>query len=157
MDELKNSDTNEPLAMTRLPYLNAVCNETLRIYPVAMLTFPRQAETALELQGYHIEAGTYLMGCIYLIHQHPEIYKRPKEFMPDRFLEHTYYSPYEFIPFGNGARRCVGAALAQMELRLVLGTLLTTTSLELVNQQPVKPQRRGVTLGSSPVMLQYKP
>ena len=155
MDELNSCDSSDLLAITRLPYLNAVCNETLRIYPVAMLTFPRRAETGLELQGYDIKPGTLMMGCIYLIHQHPDVYKAPKDFNPDRFLEHTY-SPYEFIPFGNGARRCVGSALAQMELKLVLSTLLTTTSLELVNKKPVKPQRRGVTLGSSPVTLMCK-
>ena len=152
MDELNSCDS-DPLAITRLPYLSAVCNETLRIYPVAMLTFPRRAEQPLEIMGYRIDSGTLLMGCIYLIHHHPDIYQQPEEFNPDRFLENTY-SPYEFIPFGNGARRCVGAALAQMELKLVLSTLLTTTSLKLVNDKPVKPQRRGVTLGASPVMLQ---
>ena len=152
-DELKNCDDSDPLAITRLPYLNAVCNETLRIYPVAMLTFPRQTQTELELQGYQIKAGTYLMGCIYLIHQHPDVYKQPKEFNPERFLENTY-SPYEFIPFGNGARRCIGAALAQMELKLILSTVLLTTSLEIVDNTVLKPRRRGVTLGSSPVMLQ---
>ncbi|MEM9808688.1 MAG: cytochrome P450, partial [Cyanobacteria bacterium P01_D01_bin.56] len=153
MDELNSCDISDPLSITRLPYLNAVCNETLRIYPVAMLTFPRRAEQPLELMGHNIESGTLLMGCIYLIHHHPDIYKNPEEFNPDRFLENTY-SPYEFIPFGNGVRRCVGAALAQMELKLVLSTILTTTSLKLMNDKPVKPQRRGVTLGSSPVMLQ---
>lgn len=155
MDELKGCDSRDLLAITQLPYLSAVCNETLRIYPVALLTFPRRAEKPLELNGYRIDPGTLLMGCIYLIHHHPEIYKHPEEFNPDRFLEHTY-SPYEFVPFGNGVRRCVGSALAQMELKLVLATLLTTTSLELVNKKPVKPQRRGVTLGASPVMLQRR-
>ena len=153
MDELHSCDSQDRLAITRLPYLNAVCNETLRIYPVAMLTFPRRAETSLELRGYHIEPGTLLLGCIYLIHQNPEIYKHPKTFNPDRFLENTY-SPYEFVPFGNGVRRCVGSALAQMELKLVVSTLLLETPLEFVGKQPGKPQRRGVTLGSSPVMLQ---
>ena len=89
MAELKGCTDSDPLAITRLPYLNAVCNETLRIYPVAMLTFPRQAEQDLELQGHPIKAGTYLMGCIYLIHQHPEYYQNPKEFNPDRFLQNT--------------------------------------------------------------------
>ncbi|MEM7063058.1 MAG: cytochrome P450 [Cyanobacteria bacterium P01_B01_bin.77] len=147
------SSCSDPLEMTRLPYLNAVCNETLRIYPVAMLTFPRRAEKPLDLHGYHIEANTLLIGCIYLIHHHPDFYKQPQQFNPDRFLENTY-SPYEFIPFGGGVRRCVGSALAQMEMKLILSTLLTTTSLKLVNKKPVKPQRRGVTLGASPVMLQ---
>ncbi|MEM6254881.1 MAG: cytochrome P450 [Cyanobacteria bacterium P01_D01_bin.156] len=153
MEELNSCDRDDLLAITRLPYLNAVCNETLRIYPVAMLTFPRRAEQPLELMGHEIEAGTLLMGCIYLIHHHPDIYKNPDEFDPDRFLENDY-SPYEFIPFGNGVRRCVGSALAQMELKLVLSTILTTTPLKLMNKKPVKPQRRGVTLGSSPVFLQ---
>ncbi|MEM8612657.1 MAG: cytochrome P450 [Cyanobacteria bacterium P01_H01_bin.105] len=153
LDELNSCDRTDPLAVTRLPYLTAVCNETLRIYPVAVLTFPRRAEKPIDLQGYHIEAGTLLMGCIYLTHHHPDLYKHPEQFNPDRFLDHTY-SPYEFLPFGGGVRRCVGAALAQMEMKLVLSTLLTTTSLKLVNKKPVRPQRRGVTLGSSPVILQ---
>ncbi len=137
----------------KLPYLGAVCNETLRIHPVAMLTFPRRVEVPMELCGYQLEPGTLLMGSIYLVHQREELYPQPQQFRPERFMERQF-SPYEFMPFGGGVRRCVGAALAQYELKIVLGSVLSQVELALVNQRPVKPARRGVTLGQgTPVKL----
>ena len=68
--ELDNvSDPTDPDQFIQLPYLAAVCNETLRINPVGMLTFPRRVEKPLELCGFQLEPGMLLMGCIYLIHQ----------------------------------------------------------------------------------------
>ncbi|WP_110989112.1 cytochrome P450 [Acaryochloris thomasi] len=155
MAELETvSDPADPFQFLQLPYLNAVCNETLRIYPVAMLTFPRRVEVPIELCGYQLEPGMLLMGAMYLVHQREELYPQPREFRPERFLERQF-SPYEFIPFGAGARRCVGAALAQYELKIVLATILTRLDLNLVNKRPVKPGRRGVTLGqTSPVLVE---
>jgi cytochrome P450 len=135
-----------PMDLFRLPYLTAVCNETLRIYPVAMLTFPRQVETPVELLGYHLEPGVLIMGCIYLLHHREDLYPNPDQFMPERFLERQY-SAFEFMPFGAGSRRCVGAALAQYELKLVLATMLSRCQFELADQKPVMAQRRGITLG----------
>ena len=132
--------------LLKLPYLGAVCNETLRIHPVAMLTFPRQVEEPLEMCGYTLTPGTLLMGCIYLLHQREDLYPQPQQFRPERFLERQF-SPYEFMPFGAGVRRCVGSALAQYELKIVLGTVLSQLDLALANDRPVKPARRGVTLG----------
>ncbi|MEM9005957.1 MAG: cytochrome P450 [Cyanobacteria bacterium P01_F01_bin.86] len=129
-----------------LPYLGAVCNETLRIHPVAMLTFPRRVEMPLELCGCQLTPGTLVMGSIYMIHQREDIYPEPQRFQPERFLERQF-SPYEFMPFGGGVRRCIGAALALYELKIALGTILTELELTLVNQRPVRPARRGVTLG----------
>ncbi len=129
----------------RLPYLTAVCQETLRIYPVAMFTFPRATKQPIQLQGYHLEAGTMTYGCIYLTHQREDLYPEPKQFQPERFLERQF-SSYEYLPFGGGKRRCIGMALAQFEMKLVLATLLSNFRLALAEQQPVKPQRRGVTL-----------
>jgi unspecific monooxygenase len=137
----------DPMQIIRLPYLSAVCNETLRLYPVAILTFPRVVpeNTSFHLMGYDIPAGTLLMGCIYLAHQREDIYPQPKQFQPERFLERQF-SAYEFLPFGGGVRRCIGAALAQMELKLVLATVLSNYQLVLAEKKPVRPQRRGVTL-----------
>ena len=53
------------------------------------------------------------------------------------------------MPFGGGVRRCVGTALAQYEMKIILGTMLSALDLELLNQQPVAPARRGVTLGQN--------
>jgi cytochrome P450 len=148
------TNPSDPAQLMQQAYLTAVCNETLRIYPVAMLTFPRRVEVPLELCGCSLKPGTLVMGCIYLLHQREDLYPQPDQFRPSRFLERQF-SPYEFMPFGAGVRRCVGSALALYEMRIVLGTMLSQLDLTLANQRPVKPGRRGVTLGQrSPVLIQ---
>lgn len=131
--------------LSQLPYLTATCNETLRRSPVAMFTFPRVAREPVDLLDYHFDAGTTFLGCIFLTHQREDIYTDAKAFKPERFLNQKF-SPYEFIPFGNGARRCVGSALAQYELKLVVATLMRHYTFELASTQPEKAARRGVTL-----------
>jgi cytochrome P450 family 110 len=138
-------DRPEYTDINRLPYLTAVCQETLRIHPVAMLTFPRVAQEPVELMGYHLEPGTITMGCMYLTHQREDLYPDRKQFRPERFLERQY-SPYEFIPFGSGVRRCIGEALAMFEMKLVLATVVSHYQLKLLDSQPEVPCRRGVTL-----------
>ncbi|WP_299492128.1 cytochrome P450 [Acaryochloris sp. IP29b_bin.137] len=140
------SDPTTPAEFLKLPYLTAVCNETLRIYPVTLSTFLRRVEVPIELCGYHLELGMMVTGCIYLIHQREDLYPQPKQFRPERFLEKSF-SPYEFMPFGGGARRCVGATLALSEMKIILGTILKQVELVLLNQQPVQPGRRAVNLG----------
>jgi cytochrome P450 family 110 len=136
----------DPIAISRLPYLNAVCAETLRIYPVGMLTFPRVTQEPVTLQGYELPAQTVVVGCIYLTHHREDLYPEPDLFKPERFLERQF-SPYEHLPFGAGSRRCMGMALAQLELKLVLVEVLTNCQLELTGTLPALPARRGVTLG----------
>jgi cytochrome P450 len=133
------------MAIAKLPYLTAVCQETLRIYPVAMLTFPRTVLETTELMGYKLEVGQVLMGCIYLMHQREDVYPEHHQFKPERFLERQFDS-YEFFPFGGGKRRCIGEALAMLELKLVLATIVTKYNLELKSDRPETPARRGVTL-----------
>ena len=135
----------EPMQIARLPYLEAVCRETLRIYPVAMLTFPRTVLEPTELLGYKLEVGQVVVGCIYLMHQREDIYPQPKQFKPERFLNQEF-SAYEFFPFGGGKRRCVGEALAMLELKLALATIIFEYDLELNSKRPERPARRGVTL-----------
>ena len=138
-------ESPEPMAIAKLPYLNAVCQETFRICPVAMLTFPRIVQEPTELLDYHLEPGMVVVGCIYLAHHREDIYPEAKQFKPERFLD-KQYSPYEFIPFGGGARRCIGEALAQMELKLALATILSNYEIDLASQKLETPKRRGVTL-----------
>ena len=142
-----NSLGEAPSAMeiVRLPYLAAVCNEALRIYPVAMLTVPRAVKEPVELMGYQLQPGMRLYGCIYLTHHRQDLYPEPEKFKPERFLQRQF-SPYEFLPFGGGIRRCVGEALALFEMKLVLATIVSGYQLTLAQQEPERPQRRGVTL-----------
>jgi cytochrome P450 len=131
--------------ISRLPYLNAVILETLRIYPIAMTSFARILQSPFEVMGYQFESGTALVPVIYLTHRRADIYPEPGLFKPERFLERQF-SPYEYLPFGGGNRRCIGAALAQLEMKLVLATILSRFQLSRNNQRPVKPVRRGVTV-----------
>jgi cytochrome P450 len=146
LDSLGNLPT--PMEIFRLPYLTAVCNESLRIYPVAVLTVPRAVKDPVELRGYHLEPGTRVYGCIYLTHHRPDLYPEPEQFKPERFLQRQF-SPYEFIPFGGGIRRCIGEALALFEMKLVLATIMSRYELTLAQQEPERPQRRGVTFAPS--------
>ncbi|MGK7878611.1 MAG: cytochrome P450 [Crocosphaera sp.] len=146
LEELNTlSPDAEGMEIFRLPYLTAVCNETLRLTPVGMFTFARIAEEKVEIEGYEFEAGDIVMSSIYLTHKREDIYPEPHEFKPERFLERQY-TPYEFIPFGGGSRRCMGEALAQFEMKLVIATIMSHYQLKLADSQPEIQKRRGVTL-----------
>ncbi|MFB2837610.1 cytochrome P450 [Floridanema evergladense] len=136
----ENPDCN---AILKLPYLNAVYCETMRIYPVGMLTFPRVVKEPVNLVGYDLQPGTILVGSIYLTHRREDLYPEPEKFKPERFLERLF-SPYEFLPFGAGARRCIGFAFAQFEMKMVLAKVLSSLDLELADNTEIKPVRRGL-------------
>ena len=137
-------ESPDPMSIVALPYLSAVCNEALRIYPTQVVTFPRLVESPIEVMGYELSPGTVVTGCIYLTHQRQDLYPQPKQFKPERFLERQY-SPYEFLPFGGGARRCPGEALALFEMKLVLATILSRYQLVLADEKRVeKPKAIGV-------------
>ncbi len=141
----ENPDSN---VIFKLPYLSAVCNETLRIHPVGMLTFPRQVEIPVSLCGYNLEPGTVIYGSIYLTHRRPDLYPNPDEFKPERFLE-KQFSSSEFLPFGGGVRRCIGLAFAQFEMKLVLAGIMSSVDLELLTKEKVSPVRRGLVSGQN--------
>ncbi|MDJ0591213.1 MAG: cytochrome P450 [Pleurocapsa sp. MO_226.B13] len=138
----------DPMEIYRLPYLTAVCQETLRIYPVALTTFGRITNSTREIMGRQFEPDTMLIVSIYSTHHREDLYPNPKQFLPARFLERKY-SSYEFLPFGGGNRLCLGYALAMLEMKLVLGTILSRYQLTLANNKPVKPKRRGLTVAPS--------
>jgi len=139
----------EPMEITKLPYLTAVCNETLRIYPTVLLTMPRVTRSRVELMGHQLDAGITVIGSGYLTHHREDLYPNPKQFRPSRFLE-KQFSPYEFIPFGGGQRSCIGMALAQLEMKLVLATVLLEVDLALAENQSVQPKRRSLNVGPDP-------
>ncbi len=137
-------DTN-PSEIAKLPYLTAVCQETLRIYPIVISGFFRVVKAPFQVMGYQLEPGTALIPSIYLTHHREDIYPEPKRFRPERFLERQF-SQYEYLPFGGGNRRCIGMAFAQFEMKLVLATIVSQFELALADRRPVKPVRRGFTV-----------
>jgi cytochrome P450 family 110 len=146
--ELNSLDDNLDFnTINKLPYLNAVVSETLRLHPVVPFV-GRQLKAPFEIMGYTFEAGTSLFPSIYLTHRREDIYPEPKKFKPERFLE-KQFSPYEYLPFGGGNRRCLGYAFALFEMKLVLATVLSQVELELLDKRPLKNVRRGVTFSPS--------
>lgn len=137
-----NSDPSE---IAQLPYLTAVCQETLRIYPIALTPFTRILKAPFEVIDYNFEPGTALVPVTYLTHRREDIYPEPKRFKPERFLERQF-SPYEYLPFGGGNRRCIGQAFALFEMKLVLATIVSRLQLSLVDRRSIEPVRRGVTV-----------
>ncbi len=129
----------------KLPYLDAVCAETLRIFPVTLFTFARMPKQPVELGGYRFEPGSMLLPSVYLTHRREDLYPQADQFRPERFLERQF-SPFEYLPFGGSNRRCIGMAFAQYEMKLALATLLTEAQFELREAEPVTAVRRGVTM-----------
>lgn len=141
------SESLDPSVITKLPYLTAVCQETLRIYPIVMTAFFRIVKSPMEIMGYNLPVGAIIIPSIYLAHHREEVYPQPKQFKPERFLE-KQFSPYEYLPFGGGNRRCIGMAFAQYEMKLVLATIMSRFQVSLINKRPVRPVRRGLTLAA---------
>jgi len=143
-----------PEALAQLPYLGAVCDEALRIHPVVHIV-GRRLRRPFTLRGHTLPAGMGVVVAIVQAHANPEVYPEPEQFRPERFLERRF-TPFEYMPFGGGARRCIGAAFALYEMRMVLGTLLAEHRFSLTHEAPVRPARRQVTMGpDGPVELRY--
>jgi cytochrome P450 len=126
-------------------YLDAVIKETLRVRPVVPEVFRATTEPT-ELGGYLFAPGTQLAASILLIQFDPELYPPdPQAFRPERFLEGAP-EPYTWIPFGGGVRRCLGAAFATLEMKVVISTILSRTRLRAPRAKSEKARFRGVTL-----------
>lgn len=137
-----------PQKICQLPYLNAICQETLRIYPTNP-TFLRKLKAPLEIMGHYFEVGTILMLSEYLTHRREDLYPEPNCFKPERFLERKF-SRFEYFPFGGGHRGCMGMALAQMQMKLVIATILSHFRLAIINRYPVRAVHRGIFSTASP-------
>jgi cytochrome P450 family 135 len=125
-------------------YLRAVIQESLRLRPVVPLA-GRHLASALRVNGLSLPAGTDVTPAIWLTHTRPDLYPEPLAFRPERFLERPP-TTYGWIPFGGGVRRCLGAAFAEMEMRVVLGAILRSRVLHPASHDAERPVRRNVTL-----------
>jgi len=135
----------EPGALARLPYLEAVLQETLRLYPVVAIN-TRKLARPFELAGWSLPAGVHVGAATSLVHHREDLYPEPEKFSPERFLGRTF-GPSEYFPFGGGSRRCLGAAFAMYEAKIVLGTLLATLRFRAVDDRPVPPALRAAGIG----------
>jgi cytochrome P450 len=109
-------------------YLDAVIKETLRLRPV-IPGVVRYLTEPFEADGRLLPAGVHVAPSIYLLHRRPDLYPEPRAFRPERFLDRPA-GTYEWIPFGGGIRRCLGASFALSEMNVVLGTILRDVDLK---------------------------
>jgi cytochrome P450 len=129
--------------LPRLPYLDAVITESLRVYPPAW-TVNRLAREPFELGGYYFPAGTRAIIPQWVVHHLPEVWGDPENFRPERWTpEYRQRLPRgAYFPFGMGPRICIGMPLAEMEMRLVLATILQRYTPRVVPGWPVQPFAR---------------
>jgi len=135
-------------------YLRAVISESLRLRPVVPLA-GRRLSVDLETENLRLPAGTDVTPAIWLTHTRADVYPEPFAFRPERFLEDGP-DTYAWIPFGGGIRRCIGAAFAEFEMRIVLREVLTRCELHKASPAPEKIGRRNITLSpraGTPVVL----
>ena len=136
---------DKPDAVAQLPYLSAVCSETLRLHPLVPVMPPRLVKRPFPFLGYTLPPGTLVTIGTTRVHKRPELYPEPLAFRPERFLGRTY-SPFEYLPFGGGVRRCLGAAFAMYEMKIVLAALVESCRLELASPEPVREVRRNAVM-----------
>jgi len=123
-----------------LPYTLMVFKEAMRLYPPAW-AFSRQAIEDVEIGDYTIPKKWDVLVVPYVVHRNPDIWDDPEKFDPERFsADNEKQIPrHAYLPFGGGARVCIGNSFALMEGHLVLATLLQHYKLELV-QKTVEPE-----------------
>jgi cytochrome P450 family 135 len=138
-----------PAALARLragdeAWLDAVVRETLRVRPVLTIA-PRRLAAPLCVGPRTLPEGIHVAPCIYLVHRRPDLYADPAAWRPERWLADAP-DGFAWIPFGGGARRCLGAAFATMEMREVLRAVAERLDLAPDRPRDERMRRRGVTL-----------
>ncbi len=122
--QIKSNSTPTGNPIADLPHTNRVVQETMRLYPPAWI-IGREAREDDELDGYFIPRGSQVYICPYIIHRHPDWWKEPECFWPDRFADPEADRPkFAFLPFGGGPRYCIGNHFAQLEMQLVLSQII---------------------------------
>ena len=141
------SAPDDPLEWGKLPFIKACWQESLRRSPIVP-DIMRVARRDVEIAGWEAAPGDMMCVSIWGVHHHPEHYKDPHLYRPERFLE-AAPSPWAFLPFGGGHRRCIGAAFASMELSIVLTAWLRQAEFALLDDAQARPVRRSVTIAPS--------
>jgi cytochrome P450 len=135
-------------------YLRATISEGLRLRPVVPIA-GRRLSVDLSVNGLELPAGTDVAPAMWLTHTRPDVYPDPYAFKPERFLD-SPPDTYAWIPFGGGVRRCLGAAFAEFEMRIVLGEVLRRCRLAPGGDGAQHMTRRNITLSpreGTPVTL----
>lgn len=147
-------DGLDPTRVRDLHYLGAAIGESMRLYPVG-IGVSRTLRKPMRIAGRDLEPGTVVMASIYLTQRHRALWPDADAFRPERMLERRPPA-WMLFPFGAGVWRCLGAAFAEHEMRVVLARLLTRFHVRPDPTADVRPMHLGITMGASgglPVIL----
>lgn len=133
-----------PDQLAALPYLDAVCQETMRLHP-GVVFLSRRLARPLEIQGYHCPAGMAVSMALPVIHTDARVFADPLRFVPERFVGRTY-APAEFLPFGGGHKRCMGPAFALHEMKVTLATVLRAYRIAAARDRSSPARPRTITV-----------
>jgi cytochrome P450 family 110 len=148
---VKDADASEIL---KSPFLAAACNETLRLHTL-LPEVARVLVSPLRLFDYNLPPSGSVLVSVMAIHHDPELYPDPDRYNPDRFMERSY-SPFEFLPFGGGHRRCLGSGLSDFEMRIVLAEIIANWEFQPDGTE--REIRRDISMGPKKgVMLRVTP
>ncbi|XP_022138249.1 isoflavone 2'-hydroxylase-like [Momordica charantia] len=114
----------EEADLTNLPFLQAIINETNRLFPALPILVPRESSEDCTIGGYDIPKGTMLVVNVWAIHRDPKVWQDPTSFQPERFENGEVVEANKLLPFGMGRRACPGSGLAHRVVGLALATLI---------------------------------
>ncbi len=134
----------ESIAAGQEDYLEATVKETLRARPV-IIDVARKLTAPVKVAGYELPAGSFVLPAIGALHYREDVFPEPEEFRPERFLD-AKADNYAWIPFGGGVRRCVGAAFAEFEMRIVLREFVERAQLSAADPKPERARIRNITV-----------
>ncbi|MGH7272713.1 MAG: cytochrome P450 [Polyangiaceae bacterium] len=137
---------DDPQRIAKLELLDATVREALRLQPIIPMV-ARVLQEPAKFGQTALPAGSVVAPAIYLVHRRPSLYPEPERFNPDRFRTFKP-APWEWLPFGGGLRRCIGAAFAIYEMKMVLGAMLPRVDARLATSD-VRVSRRSITIAPS--------
>ncbi|CAA0384024.1 unnamed protein product [Arabidopsis thaliana] len=132
--------------IVKLPYLQHIVSETLRLYPVAPMLLPHLASENCVVDGYDVPQGTIILVNAWAIHRDPKLWEEPEKFKPERFEKKG--EDKKLMPFGIGRRSCPGSGLAQRLVTLALGSLVQCFEWERVGEKylDMRESEKGTTM-----------
>jgi cytochrome P450 len=138
------------------PFFDSLVSEGLRINPPVPFITRKIQNRSLNWAGREFEIDDEIGVCLSLLHRQENIWKNPEEFKPERFVENKF-SPFEFAPFGGGTRRCLGAELSLIEIKVLIAEFLRTFDCELVELKMPISEVLQITIGpKKPIMVEFK-
>jgi cytochrome P450 len=136
--EVQAATANGALDLERLKFTRAVIDETMRLYPPAFL-IARAAAGPDKIAGRSVKPKDVILIAPWLLHRHEKLWRDPNAFIPQRFMTGTPPDRFAYLPFGVGARVCIGAHFALVEATLALAKIIAAFRVSLVDKEPVMP------------------